>query len=712
MKKLYTLLFASLLALTANSQVSFCENFDALIVGDPIAETSPSWNSWDELMNGAIAPFIDDALISSIQSVSGSNSLHFPGSQAAGPEDVLLMFDPTLNITTSNINSLSTPYIVGDFTFSQMMYIRSAQSSNGGAYFNFQAENTPGQLWALEVEFIADPNNPTDPGTIEMRNTGGILMSLPFSYPMNTWFEIKFEIDLSNNDWEVLIDGASQGSFANTINQIASLDLYPNISHEFYVDDVCYSYIPATLFTNNGQVSNISTISGLTGQTRYPSVEIRNFGTDPIYSCDVTFDYNGTQMTENLTNIGAGFGLLSLTSMQVDFLNSITLISGTNIGTATISNVNGALQDDNPSDDVMTTQVVAITPAENKLVIGEEATGTWCGWCPRGAVALNEMDRDYPGYFQGIAVHDGDPMENTDYNSGLFGFHGGSYPSGVVNRVMSSPAIDPSEFEQYFLQDIVVPANGIIMNGAQQIGTTLEVSLSVDVTTAINGNWKLACVLIEDSVTGSGGQWYQSNSYAGNISLIDVNGVDWMNLPNWVLDVDMVYRHVARAISPSFNGDPLDLTSYSPGEQFTKCYTFTLDPTWDLTQMHIVGMLINTANEINNASSTSISTAVANGYISCGSTSISNELAGPDQLITLYPNPANSAATLRMNLKTEENVAVSITTIDGKLIAKRDYGLMNGANTLTFDISNFANGIYFVETIVGDEVITKKLIKE
>ena len=45
-------------------------------------------------------------------------------------------------------------------------------------------------------------------------------------------------------------------------------------------DDICYSYIPATLYTNNGQVSNISTVSGLTGQTRYPSVEVRNFGTD------------------------------------------------------------------------------------------------------------------------------------------------------------------------------------------------------------------------------------------------------------------------------------------------------------------------------------------------------------------------------------------------------------------------------------------------
>ena len=53
-------------------------------------------------------------------------------------------------------------------------------------------------------------------------------------------------------------------------------------------------------------------------------------------------------------------------------------------------------------------------------VVGEEATGTWCGWCPRGAVALNWMDHDYEGYWQGIAVHNGDPMSDADYDNGLY----------------------------------------------------------------------------------------------------------------------------------------------------------------------------------------------------------------------------------------------------------------------------------------------------
>ena len=55
-------------------------------------------------------------------------------------------------------------------------------------------------------------------------------------------------------------------------------------------------------------------------------------------------------------------------------------------------------------------------------------------------------------------------------------------------------------------------------------------------------------LLVEDSVTGTGGTWYQSNSYAGGGvgSLIDVDGTDWSTLPNWVPDVQMIYRHVNR----------------------------------------------------------------------------------------------------------------------------------------------------------------------
>ena len=90
-------------------------------------------------------------------------------SQYTRPEDVVLMFDPTLNITSANLSSLSTPYVAGDFTFSQMMYVRGGS----GAYLNFQAENIPGTVWALEVAF--DDNGSTI-GDITLGNTNGPLL--------------------------------------------------------------------------------------------------------------------------------------------------------------------------------------------------------------------------------------------------------------------------------------------------------------------------------------------------------------------------------------------------------------------------------------------------------------------------------------------------------------------------------------------------------
>ena len=100
MKKIFTFYTALLLVGSLNAQqVAFCEDFEFLTTGDPIAQTSSSWNSWAELMTGATAPFIDDALISSLQVANGVNSLYFPDNGAAGPEDVLLMFDTIQNIT-------------------------------------------------------------------------------------------------------------------------------------------------------------------------------------------------------------------------------------------------------------------------------------------------------------------------------------------------------------------------------------------------------------------------------------------------------------------------------------------------------------------------------------------------------------------------------------------------------------------------------------
>ena len=677
MKKIFTLSTALLLVGSVFSQgtsVSFCDDFENYQNGDPIAETSSNWNSWGELMSGATVPFADDADVVNINASSGDLSLYFEAVGAGGPQDVVLPF------------GAGTPYTIGDFEFSANFFVNQGT----GAYFNFQAENIPGTTWSLDVQMDAT-------GNISFQNGGGATIFLTSTYPMNTWFEIKTVVDLTNNNWEIFIDNQSQGSFTNTVNKIASLDLYPITGHQFYVDDVCYSYTPAVLENLNAQVSSVAPITGLTGQTTNPSVEIRNLGLTNITSFDVDFEYNGLTITENIS----GLNMITLDIYQLNFNNSISLISGTNPGIATVYNVNGLGQDDEPLDDQMIINIEAITPAAGKLVVGEEATGTWCGWCPRGAVALNWMDNDYEGYWQGIAVHNGDPMTDADYDNGMAPYIGG-YPSGMVDR---GQEIDPGAFKNNFLQRIIIEPNGVITNGAELIGDTLKINLTANFQNSVSGNYKLACVLVEDSVTGTTPQYYQSNSYSGGGAgpLIDVDGSDWANKPSSVPASQMVYRHVARGIAPSFTGSPLTNTSYNSGDTETLCFEFTLDPSWDLSKIHIVGMLIDNGNMIENASSSSISDAENLGYTPCATTSIGLELNGPDK-VNIYPNPATDNIYISNLFKKS---IIKIYDIQGKLVLENKI-----SNKEYVNISILAKGIYQVKFEGNNLNETRKLIIE
>ena len=658
MKKFLLLSLSFIFCLSPYSQSgNFCEDFESFSNGDPVCQTSPNWNSWGELMSGLTAPFTDEAYITNLYANSGDFSLGFNlNPAAAGPEDVVLPLSNT---------GYPTPYIAGVCTLTHNLYITT------GAYFNFQAENMPGVTWALDVTFDAM-------GGVNYASSGSAQSYLMSTYPTNQWFEQKIVIDLNNNNWEVFHDGVSQGSFSSLVNQIASVDYYPTAGQEFYVDDICIDYTAPQLDPLNAQVLNVPALSGLAGQDRNPSVEIRNFGLNDINSFDVTFDYSGTQITENIS----GLNLTSMSTYTVDFANTITLTSATT-ALAYVHNVNGG-QTQSTSDDTLLTNLNVVVPATGKLVVGEEATGTWCGWCPRGSVALNWMDHDYEGFWQGIAVHNGDPMVDATYDNGIAGYISG-YPSGLVDR---GSVIDPSAFAGDFLQRIIIPPSAILDNGAQLDGNILKVSLDINFQQAINGPHRVACTLVEDSVTGSGPQYYQANYYSGGSSLIDVDGTDWNAKPSNVPDYMMVYRHVARAISPSFLGDLLPQNSYGAGDTETVCFEFTLDPNWDLNKIHIVGMLMDQSGMIDNASSTTIATAEMQGLSnSCSGATEAIYLDGPDDLV-VYPNPTTD--NLYVNNLPEKTEIINIINIEGKVVLS-----LESKNTI--DISKLTKGIYMIQ---------------
>ena len=673
MKRIYLFGLALVACAGANGQMS--ENFDARTVGDYMGVVSPDWTTWSGTVGGA-----EDVAVSDVMAESGANSIYFSTvSATGGPQDVLVPFGGVHN--------------TGMFVFESDFYIED----NKGAYFNFQGEVTPGSMYSLNCQMLHEGTMLIDDGASPLIET---------TYPPETWFTLTVMVNLNTNTWEVYVDGLIQGKFSNSNNQVASADLYPvnNVANGgnnlagYFMDNVSYDHTPYTLPAVNLGATQIINTKGLASVSVSPSVIVRNLGTSDITSFDVSLEYNGTTIDETVT----GVSISSLDYYTVDFADALGLISGENDITATISNVNGEGDDDDADDDIKVETLNPVVPSPGKIVVGEEATGTWCGWCPRGAVFLDQMANDYSDHFVGVAVHNGDPMTVDTYDEAIGGFISG-YPSMLVDR---GADIDPSDVEGAFLDRIVIGPKAVLTVGSDYVdgATSMNVSVTADFVEAIAGNYRLALIVVEDGVTGEGSGYNQANYYSGGGSGA-MGGYE--DLADPVPAADMVYDHVARAILPSFDGMAGSFpATVESGEVHSVGFVVEIDPDWNLDEVHLVGILVAPDSQIDNGGYATMEEAAENGYLG-----LEDDLIVTSS-INLYPNPTNTHTNIDLGNVDNENVLVQVYDMNGKLVSVRDYGVLNGAYSLPVELSDFEKGMYTVRINKGNTTEVVKLVVE
>lgn len=183
------------------------------------------------------------------------------------------------------------------------------------------------------------------------------------------------------------------------------------------------------------------------------------------------------------------------------------------------------------------------TLAQRNVVV-EEGTGTWCGYCVRGIVAMEYMKKLHPDDFIGIAVHSGDALDSKDY-IGYMGLSG--YPSCNVDRQIMDQEISSSACVGYYNTEKAHLSVGTI-------GGTAEFSADNTTITAsamakfyywkLSGSYSCAFVLLEDSVTG----YTQANYYAGG-SMGSMGGFENLGSP-----CPVTYYDVDRGIFPGYHG--------------------------------------------------------------------------------------------------------------------------------------------------------------
>lgn len=81
--------------------------------------------------------------------------------------------------------------------------------------------------------------------------------------------------------------------------------------------------------------------------------------------------------------------------------------------------------------------------------------------------------------------------------------------------------------------------------------------------------------------------------------------------------------------------------------------------------------------------------------------------------MNIYPNPSKTNTYIDLNLSKSNNVNVSVSNLVGQQVISKNFGqLSSGNNTVSIDVSNLKQGIYFVTVMAGTDRITKKIMVE
>ena len=674
MKKLLLSILAVCCCQFSYGQSSFSDDFEGYATGDFIGTNSSGWTTWSGATGNS-----EDVRTTTEQSASGQHSIKFVGVGQGGPQDVISYFGGE-KLTT------------GFLSTSLNMYVPTGKVG----YFNIQGEVTVGQTWSINV-FVQN-------GNIEVTDGASVIvLTTPINH--DEWFNVGFDINFDINSWKLVVNGSCVGVYANPSNSAASIDLFPVANGEFFVDDYQYSYQPEA--PNPALDAGLSGVNlgtrGIQGAQKDVSGSVVNFGTDAITSFEVEVNNNGESTTSAFDNLNLATG------ESIDFAldEKILVGGGTNSVTVRLSKINGQEGDEDDCNNLATSIFEGVVPADSKKVIMEESTGTWCGFCPRGAVGMERLLYQYPDHFIGIAVHGGsanEPMLLLEYDRGL---DPDGYPNAKVDRTVD---IDPGSGEGPFYDRIIAPPVANLDLGAEYDETSreLNVSLGVNALQAIEAGHTVNIVITEDGVHSDDPAYAQRNYFSGGTTdLIDLAGRNYKDLPDPVPASEMVYDHVARASLGNYDGQPFAGSDLSVGESRTVNFNYTIPEEYNSETMHIIAIMLAPDGTVNNGNSVTIAEAVANGFVT--STEYDYELTS---LTNVFPNPVRDIATVEVLIEELNRVTVNVMDVTGAIIKTEDFGTLSGVQKLSIDTQDLPKGFYTLKINAGNKYTTSKIIKQ
>lgn len=345
-------------------------------------------------------------------------------------------------------------------------------------------------------------------------------------------------------------------------------------------------------------------------------------------------------------------------------------------------------------DNGMECHLIALDESFPRKVVMEEFTGTWCGWCPRGAVAMEKLAKDFPNDFIGLGVHYGDNFESKTYAT--LAEYAEGYPSAVMNRITSVDPYYGLNKSDYGIKDIAEYIKVLPTEAQMGVSSTLsEDNSEIEITSYTRFNVSLpdapyyvAYAFVEDKIKGS-----QANYYS--YELASQTGFTEAVLPD---DLKPLYQKkstygttfndIAREIYDVYGIEGSLSGSIQKGKLKQHTYTIPVPSSIrNLGNTTVIAMLLDAyTGEIIAAEKAKVGEATLTGIETLSNSSMNADVkAIPGELII-----------------TASNATASVYTIDGKLIASR---YVNGTASIS---TNGLNGTVIVKIEDGKDAFVKK----
>lgn len=622
---------------------------------------------------------------------------------------------------------LSLIFIGTQFSFSQTYFSDDFESGqNGWTYID---HNNDGYNWLLmtgtQLSLPAaagqvlvsrswsnnvpiTPNNLAVSPAIDLTGASDNVF-LEYTFYANQGFpqdKYSVYISTSNTATDILATTpihTETGTATTAVGTIRSLDLSSYMGQTIYItfrhydcydkDFIGIDNLSVKTISNNDVSLESANIQEyiLTNQNTSLELELKNVGANEINSVTVNWNDGTDHIATIPVTIGVG---------ETAIVNHPTAL---NYSSATLYNIEITVTEVNSSTDPdmsnnsQMTSIRAISQNGGTKVLIEEGTGTWCQWCPRGAVAMEYMYNNYSDKFVGIAVHEGipqwpDPMQVTAYANGS-NFSG--YPSMHIDRVIKDESVSQEIMEYYVLLRSARP--NPVSIGIETILSGQELTVEASATfysNFTNANFRLAAIIIENDVTGIANTYSQSNVYSGG-AYGPMGGYE--NLPNPVPASMMVYDHVGRALLGGYNGVSGSVpTTLTDGQTINYTFNYTVPTAYDIDQIHVAVVVIDTTTgQIVNSNSAYAGTLSVNDISSNSGFSV-------------YPNPATDFVNLQFNQ--DGKYAVKIYDITGKEVLVKAPEFLSSDSDISLPVSSLSQGMYII-SIEGDtQSFSKKLI--